>query len=208
MNPPDDKDQVMQSDLAAVQRDTKPKKTWFFERMGDGMVFPCEEKEAWDICNNRSEWKRKDFKLLGTSDGTTYQKVIAESRSAADRLSPIVTTLEKEVERYVNLEEKFMLENIVDMDLDDELDAENAEHKKKVLKIRGIIDRKKEQLASSKKEYQAAVSGATKAAIDAELEVAKENMRKHGADWPGQVNIITPDATPADRAKILNQIKY
>lgn len=205
MNDTKDKEQVMQSDLANMKSDQAPKKTWFFERTGDGMIFPCEEKEAWDICNNRSEWKRRDFKILGTSDGKRYQQVIKDSRSAADRIAPQITALEQELARYVNMEDKYMMDNIVDMD--DTEDPENVEHVKKVKKLQKIISTKRTQLIAVRSEFQKHVSDAVTRAIAAELEVAKTNKEKRGVEWPSQVNIITPDASPETRAKILNTIR-
>src|SRR3954468_14551380 len=96
-----DVEQLKGRDLtpAMMARESAPKKTWFFQR-GDGLLFPCEEKEAWDICNNRSTWKRRDFKYIGVSDGTTYQKIVKGALGDAKRLEPELDKIRLELKRY------------------------------------------------------------------------------------------------------------
>lgn len=197
-------EEIKGKDLSAaeMQQATQPKKTWFFQR-GDGMIFACEEREAWDVCNNRSNWKRRDFTLLGTSDGTTYHRIVKESMAQAKVLEPQIAAKKEELSKYMRAEEKLIMDEAVDME-GDPADEVNEENKKKVLRLRGIMDRLHEDLDKIEEEYRAATSAVVKRATDAELAVARENFAKYGPEWPDEdTNIITPDASPRERNKIL-----
>lgn len=197
-------EQIKSQDLssAEMERARQPKKTWFFER-GDGMVFACEEREAWDVCYNKSTWKRRDFKLLGTSDGTTYNRIVSESLSKARSLEPVIAGKKEELSRYMRAEEKLVMDEAVDME-GDPSDTTNEENKKKVIRLKGIIDRLHNELDTIEEEHRSAVSDVVKKATAAELEVARANFAANGPDWPDEdANILTPDADPRKRNKIL-----
>jgi len=187
---------------AEMEKASQPKKTWFFQR-GDGMVFACEEREAWDVVYNKSTWKRRDFTLLGTSDGTTYHRIVKESMSKAKALEPLIAEKKAELSKYMRAEEKLIMDEAVDME-GDPSDKTNEENKTKVLRLRGIMDRLHGELDKLEAEHKSVASDIVKRATDAELVVAKENMAKNGPEWPDEdVNIITPDVSPRDRNKIL-----
>jgi hypothetical protein len=206
MNTPTNEiDEIRSKDLspAMMARVSAPKKTFFFRR-GDGMEFACEEREAWEICNNRSTWKRRDFTLIGTSDGTTYARLTKESLNTARALEPQIATKKAELDRYMKAEERLVVDEAVDME-GDPTDTENEANKKKVLRLRTIIDRLHNELDVIEEEYRSAVSDVVKRATAAELEVAKKNFAEKGPEYPDQnANIFTPDAGPAQRNKILN----
>lgn len=187
---------VKSRDMASMSREAAPKKTWFFQR-GDGMVFACEEHEAWDVVNNKSEWKRRDFRLLGVSDGTTYAKMVKESIVKAKVLEPELTAMENEIMRFQKAEENLLTSEAVDMD--DLEDPVNAANIAKVMRLRKIIEKQRSKLEEKKDTYRKLVSDVVKRATEAELEVARGNI-----EWPGAVNIITPNASPQERKKILN----
>ncbi len=195
---PNEIEQVKALDLSPAMkaRESTPKKTWFFER-GDGKLIICEEREAWDIVNNRSEWKRHDFKLVGVSDGTTFQRIVKESIANAQRLEPEINKLEAELTRYEKAEDKLVVEEAVDME-GDPSDTVNEANKLKVLRLKKIIARLEEQLNAKQKEYREVVSDVVKRATDAEFAVAKGHI-----EWPTDMHIITPDADPRQRQKIL-----
>lgn len=186
----------------------KPKKTWFFERMGDGMIFPAEAREAWDICYNKSNWKRHDFKLLGTSDGKTYMRIVEESMGRAKVLEPEIAKKKEELSKYMRAEEKLIMDEAVDME-GDPTDKENEANKAKVLRLRGIMERLHDELDKLEEEFKNISSDIVKRATDAELEVAKKNQQARidagqDLDWPDQdENIITPNTDPKGRGKIL-----
>jgi hypothetical protein len=168
------------------------------------MVFPCEENEAWDIVNNRSEWKRHDFILLGTSDGTTFNRMIKENRQKVDALSPVVDSLEAEVAQFVRMREKLMLDEIVDMD--DLTDPVNAANVAKIKRLDEILRKKRVELLEKKTEYKRLAGDMVKIAIDAERLVAEANLKAKGAEWPGPINIITPSASAQERERILRNM--
>lgn len=203
---------------AEIARATAPKKTWFVERIGDGTVFACEELEAWQIFYNKSTWKRRDFRLLGTSDGTTYNKIVKESMTEARKLEPEIEAKNKELQQYMDAEKKLIMDEAVDME-GDPSDTFNEANKQKVIRIRKIMDRLSTELDTLDSRYKEVTSGIIKRATDAELEIAKQNqenriqrMRDMGEtptlDWPDQnININTPEATTGgSRNKILNLI--
>lgn len=194
---------------AMRERASKPQKTWFFERMGDGMVFACEEREAWDVCYNKSTWKRRDFRLLGTSDGKTYHSIVKESLSKAKELEPVIIKKKDEMSKYMRAEEKLIMDEAVDMEGDPE-DKMNEANKAKVVRLRGIIDRYHDELDILEEQFRSITSDIVKKATAAELEVAKKDQanrvqRGDELDWPEyDTNIITPDTDKRGRNKILN----
>jgi len=210
----EEKQEIMQQDLspAMMERASKPKKTWFFERMGDGTIIACEEREAWQIVYNRSNWKRRDFRLLGTSDGTTFHRIVKESMTEAHQLSPQIDTKKAELQKYMDREENLLLDEVVDME-GDPSDAINESNKQKVLRLREIMNRLHNELDSMEARYKEVTSSVLKRASDAELEVAKKNQADRVAqgmevDWPDQnLNIQTPEAPGGNkRSKILGLI--
>lgn len=215
----EEKAELMANDLSPqmVAKLSAPKKTWFFERMGDGKIFACEEREAWQICFNKSNWKRRDFRLLGTSDGTTFYKIVKESMVEARQLEPQIEVKRTELQRYMDAEEKLIMNEAVDME-GDPADAINEANKQKVLRLRNIMDRIHGDLDSIEKRYKEVTASVIKTATDAELEVAKKNQAERiqrmqdlgqepTLDWPDQnLNIQTPEAKGGGRQKILGLI--
>jgi hypothetical protein len=184
-------------DMSAAQkaRASVPKKTWFFER-GDGRLIVCEEQEAWDIVNNRSEWKRHDFKMIGVSDGTTYQRIVKESMTQATLLQPQITKAEEEIQKFRRAEDRLIVNEVVDMD--DHDDPANEANVQKVLRMRRIIEKLEDKLDALNEEYRSKVSDVVKRATEAELEAARGHI-----EWPVGANIMTPNASAQERNKIL-----
>jgi hypothetical protein len=215
----EEKAEVMAQDLSPqmMAKLSTPKKTWFFERMGDGKIFACEEREAWQICFNKSNWKRRDFRLLGTSDGTTFYKIVKESMVEARQLEPEIEKKRTELQRYMDAEEKLIMNEAVDMEGDPE-DVINEQNKQKVLRLRKIMDRLHEELDTVEARYREVTASVIKRATDAEMEVAIKNQEAFVADqrargldpvldWPDQnLNIQTPEAKGGGRQKILGLI--
>lgn len=187
-----------------VARAKAPVPTWFVKRLGDGYIFACEEREAWDIINNHSTWKRHDFKFIGHSDGKTYKRLCDESMAGAKKLEPEISRLKVEISKYRAAEEKMIIDEAVDMD-GDVTDTFNEQNKQKVLRLRKIIDKQDTQLEALETEYNNFTRNVVKRATDAEMQVAIENW-KTTRTWPGAVNIYTPAASPAERARILKSM--
>lgn len=209
----EEKQQLMNQDLtpAMMQKASAPKKTWFFKRLGDGKVIATEEREAWQICYNRSTWKRRDFQLIGTSDGTTFHRIVKQSIVDAQKLEPEIAKKKAELEKFMKREEDLILDEVVDME-GDSSDVENERNKQKVLRLRKIIDDTHEALDVMEDKYKSLVADVVQTATDAEMEVAIKNQAerlKQGldVDWPDQnLNIQTPEAKAGGRQKILGLI--
>lgn len=191
---------------AAVARYTKPKRTWFVKRTGDGVVFACEEREAWDIIYNRSTWKRNDFKFIGCSDGKTYFEVAKASLTEARKLEPAIEAKKKEIARYRAQEDKFLMDEVVDME-GDPSDTFNETNKQKVLRMRKITERLDRELESLEKQYHEHTKDVVLRATAAERAVAEANWKKKKI-WPRKMNVVTPDAKPDERRAILASMKF
>lgn len=189
---------------ATIERARKPRNTWFVQRTGDpkmGEIIAVEEKEAWDIRNNRSEWKRKDFKFIGFSDGKTYMNFIDAAMGKARELEPAIESARAEAEKYRNLETKLMLDEVVDME-GDPTDLTNEENKKKVLRIRTIISKQEDKLEKLEVEFRSVTSEVARGAFNAELKIAIANWKKQRI-YPGAMNMITPHVNSGERVRIL-----
>lgn len=176
---------------AMVEKMTKPKKTWFIQRTGDGFIFACEEEEAWKTLTNRSTWARHDFKILGVSDGTTYAKFINESKGKAREIHSKIVEVEAEVNKYRKTEEKFVFEDLLDLT------------DPKVLKVRSIIAEYDGRLEIMNKEYSDMTKNVAESAFKAELQAAIDGGSKQ---FPGNHDILTPGASEQERSKILNKM--
>lgn len=193
---------------ASVARFKAPKPTWFIKRMYGpraGEIIAIEEKEAWDVLNNTSTWKFRGFSFIGHSDGTTFQKIINESMSKARVLEPQMAALKAEVDRLVAQEDRFMMNEVVDME-GDPSDKTNEENKQKVLRMRTIRERSQKKYEVLQTEYSSLTAGIVRRATEEETKVAIKNWKKAKV-WPrDDVNIKTPHATPKERGKILKNM--
>ena len=193
---------------AMVEKARAPRKTWFFKRLGDGMIMACEAKEAWQICYNKSAWRRKDFQILGTSDGTTFKKIIDGSIAEARRLSPTIDKQREQWQRFMTSEENLITNEAVDMEGDPK-DEVNEVNKQKVLRLRTIIEREGQKLDELEEEYRDKVGRVVKRATDEEMKVAIANQAerlKQGLDydWPDEnMNINTPGGSHKPRKVIV-----
>lgn len=186
-------EEIKNSDLspAMVARMTQPKKTWFIKRTGDDFIFACEEEEAWKTLTNRSTWARHDFKILGVSDGLVYAQIINDSKSKAREIRERIMEVEKEVNKYRKTEEKFVFEDLLDVD------------DPKVIKIKQIIQGYDDKLDILNEEYSSMTKNVAKTAFDAELKFAIEGGNKQ---FPGNHDILTPGASSQERSKILSKM--
>lgn len=187
-------EEVKNTDLspALVAKMTQPHKTWFIERTGDHFIFACEEEEAWKTLTNRSSWARHDFKILGVSDGTTYAKIINESKEKAREIHNRILEVEKEVNKYRKTEEKFVFEDLLDI-----TDA-------KVVKVKSIIAEYDLKLDKMNEEYNSMTKNVAKTAFDAELQEAIGSGNKQ---FPSNQDIMTPGATGQERNKIISKMQ-
>lgn len=195
-------DELKQQDLssASIARETAPKKTWFIKR-GDGMIFACQEAEAWGLFENRTNWMRRDFKMLGCSDGTTYAKIIRESTGKSAALLEEINRLESEMARYRKTEEKMVFEDLIDPN---GTDPESAADRAKIKRVREIISGYEEKLVQLNDDYRNITRNINQQAFDAELAIARANTKTRGrVEYPTNANIVTPGASPKERRKIL-----
>lgn len=173
-----------------IAKFTKPKKTWFIKRVGDGKIFAMEEQEAWNTLTNRSGWVRTDFRIVGVSSGETYYKIVKEAKGKSQKIRLEIEAIEREANKYRKTEERFVFEELLDPT--DE----------KVKKVRAIIMKYDKELEKKNKEYLAMTSEVAKTAFEAELAVARKNPRT----FPNNQDIITPGANSRERTKIINKM--
>lgn len=187
---------------ALIARETRPRPTWFVKRLMDGVVIAVHEKEAWDMLYNQSNWKRHDFQFVGFSDGKTYQKMTKEALMEANRLVPEIDAKKKEIARYVALEDRLMIDEIIDLEGDPE-DAVNEANKGKLKRLQAIRTRLDAELEALEKQHNSATADIVRRATAAELKVAQANWKREKV-WPrDDINILTPAASPKERNKII-----
>jgi hypothetical protein len=130
-----------------------------------------------------------------------YNKIVKESIADAKILEPEIEAMKLDLKKYERAEEKLLVDEAVDME--DTEDPANVANIAKVKRLRKIIDGLQTRIVEKQEEYRKATGGVVKRATDAELKVAKANMKKNGADWPQAANIETPGANERERRKIL-----
>ena len=167
------------------QAPTKVGKTWFIKR-GDGFIFACGEQEAWGLFHNRTEWMRRDFKIIGTSDGKTYVRVMKENENTKGNLEAEVRKLSAELTRYLKTYDKFKYDDLLE---DDD---------PKVMKAKEITDKLQAELDEKNKELQNITKTIVEKAFNAELEVARGHI-----EYPTNQDIFTPNG---NREKIMKNL--
>lgn len=165
----------------------KPEPTWFFER-GDGKVFACGESEAWGILHNRNNWMRRDFTLLGQSDGTRYFKTIKDAARELPEKRASRDKLASDAARYRQTEDRLRFQ---------ELRGDDDEQVRKVTAILADLDAK---IAGADAELSSWSRVVEERAFAAELKVAKKN----GPKPPRNMDVISP--VEANREQILANI--
>lgn len=187
---------------ALIAKESRPKATWFVRRRGDGFEFPVEEAEAWELLYNRSTWKRQDFEFIGYSDGTTYHRIVSEGMKRAKVLEPQIEAKKKEIDRYLAQEDRFIMNEVVDME-GDPTDTENEANKQKVLRMQKIRNRLEDQLEELEREYRSVTKGVVERATNEEKKVAVENWAVKKT-WPNpNAHIVTPEASGPQRDRLL-----
>lgn len=165
---------------------SKPTKTWFIKR-GDGFTFACNETEAWGLFNNRTEWMRKDFQILGVSDGKTYFETIRKAKGEIVDLKERLQTLNEAKNKYTKTEDRLRFEELLDDD--DE----------KVKKVVSLLEKTQKEINEVQDKIKTFNQDVINKAFNAELEKARGNI-----EMPSNADIITPQES--QRQKILNNI--
>ena len=166
---------------------TQPRNTWFFER-GDGFIFATDEIEAWSILHNRGNWMRRDFKMLGMSDGKTYYEILKNSKKEISILQNERAVLDVDLQKYLKTEERLRFSEL--RDDDDEM----------VIKVKSKIDELNLKIGEIDNKLKDFSKTLVDKAFNAELEKARGNMVQ-----PSNQDILTPN--PNDRAGVLNNLK-
>ena len=165
---------------------TKPEKTWFFKR-GDGMVFACNEIQANEIMRNRTNWMRRDFKMLGTSDGTTYKRVKDEERKKIVGMKEELKELNVSLSKYLKTLERFKFDELLD-----DTDPKVIRANELIKELENKIDERENVLKNAAKIIE-------QKAFDAEFEIANGKL-----EMPSDINVVTPESK--DREKILKAL--
>lgn len=137
----------------------------FFIERGDGFVFACGEKEAWNTLRNRSNWQRTDFKIIGTSDGSTYKKIVSGAKAEKAAIQADMASFKDKLERYTEAEEKMLYTELLD------------ENDPKVLRVRELKEKVKQEMTPVEKRLKEFSTDLVSKAFAAELEVAKLTPR-------------------------------
>lgn len=156
------------------QPPTRVGKTWFLER-GDGKVFACEEREAWNTLKNRGNWQRGDFKIIGVSDGKQYVESIKKATADKQIVDAKIAEKSSEMTRYLNTLDKFKFEQLLD------------DGDEKVVKVKGIIDGLKKDIAELNSQFSKGYQDIVDRAFKEELERAKGHI-----EMPSNQDIFTP----------------
>lgn len=169
------------------QPNTKITKTWFIQRgENPNDIFACDEQEAWGLFQNRTNWMRRDFKIIGVSDGSTYVRVLNESRSDVEKAQKEVETLSRDLSRYLDTKDNLKFKELL------------ADTDEKMIRLNGLIDELQVKIDAQNKILNNAQKYMVDKAFQAELEVARGNIEQ-----PQNFDVFTPNGS---RDKILKQL--
>lgn len=167
---------------------SKPVKTWFIERTGDGFVFATDELDAWNLLTNKSNWVRHDFKIIGVSNGETYFNILRNGRNEMNQLIETKEKLSSDLLKYQQTEERLRFVEL--RDNTDEM----------VKKVTALTDDLRKQISDIDQQLANFNKILVKRAFDAELEIARGHI-----EFPSNHDVITP--VKSDREKILANLK-
>lgn len=162
----------------------------FFIQRGDGYVFACGELEAWNTLRNRGNWQRKDFQIIGTSNGATFKRIIAESEKEKKAILAEMTAFKDKLERYEEAENKMLYEDLLD------------ETDPKVKRVRALKEKVKTELEPLQARLQEFSARLVSKAFEAELEVAKLSPRA-----PKNQDVAIGDQSSSRKDEILTIMK-
>jgi hypothetical protein len=160
-------------------------KTWFFET-SDGKIFPAEEKEAFELMTNKSQWRRHDLKLIGVSDGTAYNSVIDGAGDKVRETKEQMLEMKKTLKKYEAGLEKLLFEEFAEED------------DPRVLRAKKLIEDTEAKLAPLQKEIEDYTVNIRQKAFDAELEQARGNIEN-----PRDFSVIMQGAESAAHKQAL-----
>lgn len=168
----------------------RPEPLWFFER-GDGLRFAAKADEAWDLLRNTSNWQRRDFKLVGYSEGNAYFSHVKQEMSKHADFKKEVEEMERNLERYRKTEEKLIFDDLLEDD-----DPKVKKARARIAELDGVLEGKQEKL----NKY---ISQVNQEAFEKEWKIAS-----HCKEIPSPENndIKTPGASPRERQKIINKM--
>lgn len=166
---------------------TKVGKTWFIQRGNNPEdIFACDEQEAWGLFNNRTNWMRRDFKIIGVSDGTTYVRTIKKANAEINQLQQEVAVLSRDLTRYLDTRDTLKFKELL------------PETDEKMVRVSGLIKELEDKLAEKNKILNNAQKYVVDRAFKAELEVARGKI-----EHPSNFDVFTPNG---NRDKILKQL--
>lgn len=142
----------------------QPKKTWFFED-GNGRIIPVEEKEADSILTVRTAGRR-NYKLIGVSDGQTFVKEIQKAKLEIAEKKKLLEEHKKNLNRYIEGHDNLLFKEFAEED-----DPRLVRAKKKIEEVKAIIE-------PLEKEFKKTTDEILKRAETAELEVARGNIEQ------------------------------
>lgn len=169
---------------------TKVTKTWFLEKE-DGEIFPVNEKGAWNILygQNRNNLYSRRYKIIGVSDGKTYVEMMKSGQAKKVETQAEVDSLSNSLQRYLNSLDRLKFDDF--REDDDE----------RVIRANKIIAETEAKLADAKERLANIDRTIVQDAYNAELEIARGHIEK-----PENQDIITPNASPEARRKIVSQL--
>lgn len=169
------------------QAPTKVTKTWFIQRGQDPKdVFACDEQDAWGLFHNRTNWMRKDFRIVGVSDGKTYVRVLKENSNLKAELETKVAKLSSDIGRYNRTLDKLKFEDLL------------TEKDEKVSRVTSIVAESQKDLDVANNELANIQKLVVERAFNAELDVARGKI-----EHPTNHDVFTPTG---NRAKILRTL--
>lgn len=166
---------------------TKITKTWFIERGNNpNDIFACDEQEAWGLFENKSNWRRNDFKIVGVSDGQTYVRMINEGQNEIRQLTEEVQNLSRDLTRYLEARDKLKFDQFVP-DTDERIIRANV----LINDLQSKVDEKNNILHNAQ-------TYVVDKAFKAELEIARGHI-----EHPHNFDVFTPHG---NRDKILKSL--
>lgn len=175
-------------ELETAELNTEKGDIFFIERIGDGYIFACTEREAWNTLSNSSTWKRRDFRIVGTSDGKIFRKIVSQAREEKLKIKAELAQLQKQLDKYTATEEKFLFEDLLDKD------------DPKVKRVRELIDKTLEELEPIQAKLKNYSQRIVSEAHAAELEEARKHPR-----MPKNQNLEAPGGDKEDIVALMGK---
>lgn len=138
---------------------------YFFKYPNEIPFVIDDERQAWNLLRNTSNWQKKGLTYIGQSKGILFTEIMASIKATVRALEESLNIAREELAKYMVTKDKFKFDSLLD------------ENDPKMIKVSLLITEKEEETQKLTKEIEKANKEVHTKAFQAELEEAEKNPK-------------------------------